>query len=150
MNDTPDRREDAPETELQKTAPEAEPPKKTNQNAQRDNVRRAIMVVAGGYLIYLGVQLAKMYAEGTGDRTGQVVSLVAAILFIPFGAVVLVMNLRAAFRNFRDSIANMPDYEAEDEEPEAIEAPEDEEEEEEPKAIEAPDDAPDETSDEEA
>ncbi|MCI8524605.1 MAG: hypothetical protein HFF17_01510 [Oscillospiraceae bacterium] len=123
MNETPDRREEAPE----------ETPRKPAPDPRRESMRRVIMLIAGGYLIYLGVQLAMMVYNGTAEGSGRIVSLIAAVLFIPCGAVTLVLNLRTVFQSFRDSIAAMPDYDEEDGKTDGAEAAE-----EAPRAIEAP------------
>ena len=71
MNETPDRREEAPE----------ETPRKPAPDPRRESMRRVIMLIAGGYLIYLGVQLAMMVYNGTAEGSGRIVSLIAAVLF---------------------------------------------------------------------
>ena len=62
--------------------------------------RDLIMLIAGGYLIYLGIQIIR-----TGIMTGEIgdkwrwLALVCAIAFIVFGAGQLILRIRNLFTN---------------------------------------------------
>lgn len=129
MNETPDRRDKALE----------EKPKKPAADPKRNSTRRLFLALAGGYLIYLAIQLGLGIYRGEVAEKERVYIIIAMVVFALFGVFALVWNLIAALRGFRESIAAMDDYE--NDEPDKDEDDEEEEEDdEEPLAIEPPED----------
>ena len=92
------------------------PPEKPDRPApdpRRENMRRMFMLLAGGYLIYLGIQLGLGVLRGETTGSGRVISVIAVLLFIPVGILTIVLNVRTMIRNFRDSVAAMAELEDE-------------------------------------
>lgn len=60
-----------------------------------DNIKDLIRVIAGGYLIYLGIKLAMDMANGESDPNYQIVFIAAIVIFIAAGAWILFTTAKA-------------------------------------------------------
>lgn len=78
-----------------------------------DKTRRALYVVAGGYLVYLGIQLLSNRNSGEMNAT---VSLIGGILFCLFGAGLIVDFIRNILRERKNSEHEDLDHKEEEKE----------------------------------
>ena len=67
---------------------------------KNNRIRRILMVAAGIYLAYTGFDLTRAVI-GSSERN-KWVFLAFAVLFLVFGATVIVMNVRGMIQDYKD------------------------------------------------
>ena len=67
---------------------------------KNNRIRRILMVVAGIYLAYTGFDLTRAVI-GSSEKN-KWVFLAFAVLFLVFGATVIVMNVRGMIQDYKD------------------------------------------------
>lgn len=77
----------------------------------KSSTRRIAMVIAGIWLVYTGADLIR--AVIASSQKDKWLFLAFAILFLVFGATVILMNVRAMIRDYRETPAQ-PDKEVEE------------------------------------
>lgn len=68
---------------------------------KNNRIRRILMVAAGIYLAYTGFDLTRAVI-GSSEKN-KWVFLAFAVLFLVFGATVIVMNVRGMIQDYKDS-----------------------------------------------
>ena len=67
---------------------------------KNDRIRRILMVAAGIYLAYTGFDLTRAVIRSS--EKNKWVFLAFAVLFLVFGATVIVMNVRGMIQDYKD------------------------------------------------
>ena len=67
---------------------------------KNNRIRRILMVAAGIYLAYTGFDLTRAVIRSS--EKNKWVFLAFAVLFLVFGATVIVMNVRGMIQDFKD------------------------------------------------
>ena len=67
---------------------------------KNNRIRRILMVAAGIYLAYTGFDLTRAVIGSSEKNKG--VFLAFAVLFLVFGATVIVMNVRGMIQDYKD------------------------------------------------
>ena len=67
---------------------------------KNNRIRRILMVAAGIYLAYTGFDLTRAVIRSSGKN--KWVFLAFAVLFLVFGATVIVMNVRGMIQDYKD------------------------------------------------
>ena len=68
---------------------------------KNNRIRRILMVAAGIYLAYTGFDLTRAVIRSS--EKNKWVFLAFAVLFLVFGATVIVMNVRGMIQDYKDS-----------------------------------------------
>ena len=90
------------ENEREKKQMEPANDAETQKQAQIDQRRRMIQLLAGTYLLYLAYQLISSAVQEAAWSTMKIVSLVAGVIFGRTGAALLIFNVRAELKRARE------------------------------------------------
>ncbi|MFQ8767383.1 MAG: hypothetical protein ACLR8U_13365 [Oscillospiraceae bacterium] len=90
------------ENEREKKQMEPANDAETQKQAQIDQRRRMIQLLAGTYLLYLAYQLISSAVQEAAWSTMKIVSLIAGVIFGLTGAALLIFNVRAELKRARE------------------------------------------------
>ena len=85
------------------------------KQAQIDQRRRMIQLLAGTYLLYLAYQLISSAVQEVAWSTMKIVSLIAGAIFGLTGAALLIFNVRAELKRAREMTKPKEKEQGEDE-----------------------------------
>ncbi len=103
------------ENEREKKQMEPANDAETQKQAQIDQRRRMIQLLAGTYLLYLAYQLISSAVQEAAWSTMKIVSLIAGVIFGLTGAALLIFNVRAELKRAREMTKPKEKEQGEDE-----------------------------------
>ena len=90
------------ENEREKKQMEPANDAEAQKQAQIDQRRRMIQLLAGTYLLYLAYQLISSAVQEAAWSTMKIVSLIAGVIFGRTGAALLIFNVRAELKRAKE------------------------------------------------
>ena len=103
------------ENEREKKQMEPANDAEAQKQAQIDQRRRMIQLLAGTYLLYLAYQLISDAVQEAAWSTMKIVSLVAGVIFGLTGAALLIFNVHAELKRAREMTKPKEKEQGEDE-----------------------------------
>ena len=103
------------ENEREKKQMEPANDAETQKQAQIDQRRRMIQLLAGTYLLYLAYQLISSAVQEAAWSTMKIVSLIAGAIFGLTGAALLIFNVHAELKRAREMTKPKEKEQGEDE-----------------------------------